>query len=198
MTEYLRTFLAIDLPDPIRKEIIRHLLSNRDLAKSSIKWVDKENLHITLKFLGRFDRSHVEPLNNLLTDHLITLPIFKMHFDRMGAFPNLHLPKVIWLGFGYPEILSRIYKQIEDSVEKLGYAADDRPFSPHLTLGRVRRDLPSGEIKNIGQILTSAKLNFQAEFIAERITFFQSELTREGPKYAKLFEVNLAPNPSLC
>jgi 2'-5' RNA ligase len=198
MPQELRTFLAIDLPDPIKEKIIGHLQTFRDLTKSSVKWVEKENLHITLKFLGKFGQSHIDHLNTSLTDRLKTISIFKMHIDRMGAFPNLHLPKVIWLGFDNPDNLSQIYKHIEDSVVKLGYAADNRSFSPHLTLGRVRRDLPGGEIKSVGQILASAELNFQAEFTAERITFFQSELSREGPIYAKLFEVNLTPNPSLC
>ena len=198
MTQYLRTFLAIELPDSIKKEILYYIQSYRDLAKSMIKWVNRENLHITLKFLGEFDQSHVQHLNFKLIDHLKSIPIFKIHIDRMGAFPNLHKPKVIWLGLDYPENFDQIYRHIEDSVVRLGYEADDKSFSPHLTLGRVRRDLSISEIKDIGQIMTSANLSFQAEFIAERVTFFQSELTREGPIYTKLFEVNLASSPSLC
>ncbi len=198
MTQYLRTFLAIELPDSTKKNIIDHIHHYRDLSKSMIRWVNRENLHITMKFLGKFDQTHVHRLKNLLTNSLKAIPVFKIHIDRMGAFPNLHTPKVVWMGFDYPENLDLIYRHIEDSIQTLGYEADDRPFSPHLTLGRVRRDLSHSEIKNTGQIMTSAELNFQSEFTAEKITFFQSELTREGPIYSKLFEINLVSNPSLC
>lgn len=198
MTQLLRSFLAIELPESNKEEIIDHIQRYRELTQSKIKWVTRENLHITLRFLGKFERSHVQQLNILLSSLLKTIPAFNLHIDRMGAFPNNHTPKVIWLGFDYPENLGQVYKHIEDCVVKLGYDPDDRPFSPHLTLGRVRRDLPNIEIRNIGQIIAGAGLNFQSEFIAERVTLFQSELTRDGPIYLRLFDVNLGANPSLC
>lgn len=198
MTQYLRTFLSIDLPESTKNEIISHIQRFKDLTQSKIRWVNRENLHITLKFLGKFDGSHIQPLDILLSDRLKTIPKFNIHIDRMGAFPNFHTPKITWLGFDYPENLSQIYKHIEDCVVKLGYEADDKPFLPHLTLGRVRRDLSNSEIKDIGQTMANVDLNIQAEFIAERVTLFKSDLTREGPIYSKLFEVKLASNPSLC
>jgi 2'-5' RNA ligase len=198
MTQVLRTFLAIELPDSTKNKIFDFIQPHRDLTKSLIRWVNWENLHITLKFLGEFDQTHVHQLNNLLTNCLNVIPVFKIHFDRIGAFPNLQKPKVVWLGFDYPENLHLIYRHIEENILKLGYEGDDRPFSPHLTLGRVRRYLSKSEIKNVGQIMSSVEFNFQSEFMVEKITFFQSDLTREGPIYTKLFETNLVSNPSLC
>lgn len=198
MTQYLRTFLAIELPTSVKNKIIDHIQSYRELSRSSIKWVDPENLHITLKFMGEFDRSHVTNLHDLLIDRLKGVLVFKIHIDHMGAFPNLHTPKVIWLGIDHLENLRLIFRDIEDCIVRLGYKADDRPFSPHLTIGRIRRDLSSAEIKNIGQRLSNSDTSFQAEFPVESVVFFKSELTREGPLYSKLFEVHLGKSSSLC
>ncbi|MBM3137602.1 MAG: RNA 2',3'-cyclic phosphodiesterase [Chloroflexi bacterium] len=198
MTQRLRTFLAIELPDSTKGNINDHIQTLRSFTKSSIKWVAQDNLHITMKFLGEFDPSHINKLHNLLTHTINSIPVFKIHIDRMGAFPNLRAPKVIWLGFNMSDNLRKIYRCIEESVVNLGYDADDRPFSPHLTIGRIRRDLPGDEIRNIGEAMSIGNFNLQSTFLVERVVFFQSELKKEGPIYSKLFEIFLDTKLPLC
>ena len=140
MPPFIRTFLAIDLPDPIKEEILEVIGKYRELTKSGIKWVNRENLHITLKFLGRFSTNHVSILEECLRSGLERISAFDLRIDQLGAFPNINRPKVIWMGFKRHANLDRVFAEIESCSQKLGYEKEDRPFFPHLTLGRISRN----------------------------------------------------------
>ncbi len=192
MPQSIRSFLAIDLPKSNKEEILEIIERYQKLTKSGIKWVSRENLHITIKFLGEFDPDHTPNLKDCIQANLQKIPKFDLRIDRLGAFPNSSKPKEIWLGFTCPPNLIQIHQYIEDCITQLGYEKDDRSFSPHLTIGRIRRDVSYSGIKEIGQVLSNIHFEFQTEFTAEKVTFFKSELSREGPKYTTLFEVSLS------
>ncbi|HSL85812.1 MAG TPA: RNA 2',3'-cyclic phosphodiesterase [Bacteroidales bacterium] len=192
MTEFIRSFLAIELPQSNQEEVLDLIRFYRELTPSEIKWVGRENLHITLKFLGRFQKEHIKDLRVCLVSEVEKIPSFPIAIDRLGAFPIIQKPKVIWLGFDRPKDLNLIFSHIEDCVVSLGYEVDDRPFSPHLTLGRIRRDASNNVIKDISQILMNTKFDFRSVFCATKLTLFQSELTKKGPIYSRIFDLELA------
>lgn len=184
----LRTFLAIELPESIRKrigEVQRELKSSR----ADVRWVSPQNIHLTLKFFGNIEESEIDPIAQSIEEPVrTTSPIFIM-VRGMGAFPGLKNPKVIWVGLhDEGKVLVSLQKRLEGELEKIGFPSEGRPFHPHLTLGRMRSNQGKDElVKGMERHREEEFGNFQAE----RVILFKSDLKPEGPIYTALREIRL-------
>ena len=172
----MRLFIALNIPEEIREKFA--LLTKRLKYKSKkISWVREENFHITIKFLGEAKEEKLPGISEAASFCVKSVSPFKVLFSGLGAFPDTENPRIIWAGVkdGSAELIS-IAAAIEDSMEKLGFAKEKRPFSSHLTLGRVR------SVKAAGLSFDELDSEF-GSFTAEQIDLMQSTLGPDGPEY---------------
>lgn len=182
----MRTFIAIEIEEPLRKEF-SFLQNELRKSQADVKWVEPKNMHLTLKFLGETKEEKVEKIKEVLKKLTQELRPFEITFCNLGAFPNLSSPRVIWIGIDKgKEELTKLARGIEEHLEELGFPKEKRPYSGHLTLGRIRSMKNKENLKKI----IEKKMEFQAEnkLYVNRIVFFRSELKPSGPIYTKLAE----------
>jgi 2'-5' RNA ligase len=189
----VRAFIAIDLPDALQKAIsltIEQLQLSTD--KTGVRWMPASNIHLTLKFLGEVPLSNMNVIQQLLNAEVSTHPHFKITVGHLGAFPNIKRPRVVWLGVEKPIELVALQRGIENATAKLGYPIEERPFSPHLTLGRVRENASSPELAILTAALERIKINYSGYVPVESVHFYKSELLSTGAVYTQLFSASLS------
>jgi 2'-5' RNA ligase len=177
----IRAFIAVNLAAPVIEEIAKVRLVLQD-AKGDIRWTRLEGLHLTLKFLGDIERNQVEPIlaalratmRNRLPPHIVA--------QGLGAFPNLRRPRVLWVGL-CGEGLQEMSEAIETALIPLDFPPEEREFTPHLTLGRVR------SLRGWEHVLARVKEYEPTRFgesTVDQVTLYQSELRPDGAVYTSL------------
>ena len=161
-------------------------------ASEAVRWVPAENIHLTLKFLGDVSLSNLELLKEMLLAEVREHTPFEFSVGGLGAFPNSTRPRVLWVGVQAPPELSTLQNNIEARMERIGYAREERPFSPHLTLGRVSRAATAREIHPLGETLKATKVGFLGAVYAESVCLFKSDLRPQGAVYTRLLAAPLA------
>ncbi len=182
----IRTFIAINLPDPVKKTIsmFQHDASGDGF---NVRWVKPENVHITIKFIGDIPQD----LADRIKDEVFSAPplykSFALACGGTGVFPNLKRPRVFWAGItkGVKE-LTEIAEIVDDRLAALSISRENRPFRAHVTIGRFSR---SPEDRAIRQFVSSELLSTE-DISVNKMTFMKSELKREGPEYSVLAEHN--------
>ena len=188
----IRAFIAIDLPNQIQESLEKQTARLRQtLGGDHIRWVPAQNMHLTLKFLGDVPASHLEFLKRMLAQSSSENSQFDLQISGLGSFPNSKRPRVIWVGVHAPTELASLQKSIEEGANRLGYNKEERPFSPHLTLGRVRQGIPSSELQKIGNTITSIQLGKIGTARVDSVHLYQSDLNSAGSVYTKLFSTTL-------
>jgi 2'-5' RNA ligase len=180
----LRTFLAVDLGKPIRDRCVA-LQEALQRAGAEVKWVEPDNLHVTLLFLGEVEDRDVAALCRAVADVCGRHHLFLASIQTVGCFPNPRRPRVVWVGVGEggPELVA-LHDDLERPLMKLGcYRREERRYTPHVTLGRIRGERPAAEL--------AAALNRQANWqggVTEvrEVRVLSSELTPQGPIYTVL------------
>ncbi|MGQ9801579.1 MAG: RNA 2',3'-cyclic phosphodiesterase [Candidatus Saccharicenans sp.] len=176
----MRIFIAIDLTTGIKTELARAVRLLKPVA-AGIKWVEPENYHLTLKFLGEVSESQVEVIKAVLEDVVSRHCSFQLTVKSTGSFPpGQSRMRVIWVGLeAEPELLA-LQSDLEDCLGQSGFEREERPFSPHLTIGRAREPQRQDRLKAELEKLGSKE--FGAMKVNE-ISLFESRLRPEGPEY---------------
>jgi RNA 2',3'-cyclic 3'-phosphodiesterase len=184
----IRSFLAIEIPVAILKEIKR-VQGDLRSSRIDVRWVDPEKIHLTLKFFGNIEESRIEPIVESIREPVqATLP-FSLQVSGVGAFPHLKNPRVVWVGLiDKAASLIPFQKEVEARLDQIGFPREDRPFQPHLTLGRAKSSRGKDELVGKMEKYKEEKLG---EFPVEGLTLFKSELTPSGPIYTRLRELRL-------
>ncbi len=184
----IRAFIAVELPDSVRQEVAS-LQADFKSSGADVKWVDPENLHLTLKFLGDIEESQTAALKEALGAGIGGLTPLDIHLEGIGAFPKTTFPRVIWVGVNQGEKqLVELGEKAEQACVGLGFPREERPFSAHLTIGRVRsKDRLAPLIKK----LQVAEFRATAPAPVTKIILFQSTLSPKGPIYTPLAEFPL-------
>jgi RNA 2',3'-cyclic 3'-phosphodiesterase len=188
----MRTFVAIDIPPEIR-DGIRELIATLRRAPSNVRWSRPEGLHITLKFLGEIPPDKVDSVKLTLQSLPAAEPI-AVSITGAGFFPNERAPRVLWLGIEAGPELAQLAARVEDSLAPLGIAKEDRPFSPHLTLGRIRDNVGITSLRDLLKRQEPLQLG---SFSATAFYLYESQLSSSGSIYKKMaqFPINSnAPN----
>jgi 2'-5' RNA ligase len=177
----IRAFIAVEVE---LTEALKNIHEKICACNCDIKPVDMHQMHITLRFLGDIDEKQVDDIAAVIARCGSTAP-FELKLHGMGAFPNLNHINVVWVGVANPEKLDQMATCINATLLEKGFPKEDKPFSPHLTLARVK----SG--KNIQALQRLILENKNAPFGAVNVNAVylkKSELRREGPIYTNLFE----------
>jgi RNA 2',3'-cyclic 3'-phosphodiesterase len=185
--ETVRTFIAVDVPREIKMELDGLIAKLREAAPD-IRWVRAANLHLTLRFLGEIARDSISGLAAELDKNLKGFGPFEISLANVGGFPNLKRARVIWVGSGQgSERLYELAPLVEKSCSVCGFEAADKPFSSHLTVGRVK--YPKGH-ERLTSLLDS--LHYESPlFSVEEVVVFKSDLMPAGPKYTRLESIRL-------
>ena len=189
----IRTFVAVDLPQPLRirlGEEIERLA--RLVGRDVVRWVRPSGIHLTLKFLGDVDPGRPDELVAAIRSAAVGRGPFSVDVGGVGCFPGPHRPRVVWMGIEEPSgVLARIQSDLEAALGPLGFPPEDRKFSPHLTLGRVRREARPVEAAKVGAILVGSPMVSMGEIEVREITLFRSQLKPGGAVYTPLGVVGL-------
>ena len=189
MDKTKRIFIAVELSDIVKEKLkeIQNVLYDSAL---SIKWVEEENFHITLKFLGELKESELLEVKKNLIEVISDQRSFEIGIDGLDAFPNLKHPKIIWAGIKKnKEKMVNLHEKIEARMVELGFEAEKHDYTPHITLGRLRKSEDDyGLIKEQIKDFPSA-LNMQE--LVDKVTIMESELTSEGPIYNAVARLDL-------
>jgi 2'-5' RNA ligase len=187
----LRAFIALELPAPLRQEIIKQTDRLRQqLGEDLIRWVPSENMHLTLKFLGDVPNNHLDFLKQALLQIADQSSAFDLQLSGLGSFPNSKMPRVLWIGIHTQTALHVFQQTLETTINKLGYKQEERPFSPHLTLGRARQNNSPADSVKIRDALKSIQLGKIGTARVNSVHLFKSDLTPAGSEYTKLFSAN--------
>ncbi|HDP69195.1 MAG TPA: RNA 2',3'-cyclic phosphodiesterase [Actinobacteria bacterium] len=186
----LRLFVALDLPDKLKDEI--GLLKNElNECIKNAKWVSKDNLHFTLKFLGNCKDDILPEIKSSLKDSVELFNSFSFSLKGIGAFPTKKRARVLWVGVSEgKEAVIDLRQAIEKSLASIGFAEDKGDHSPHITFARIRNH------RDVGKVLERVETkDFSDHLVAvNSVPLFSSRLTPNGPLYEKIFEIKLKSN----
>ena len=183
----LRTFIAIDFsPEIIRKisGIIKYFKTKTPAG--ALKWVAPENLHLTIKFLGEVPEGNLDKIKALINQTLVDTQAFGIGVEGLGMYPSAQKPRVIWLGIKGGEPIIKIHERLDSQLENLDIRPDNRGFSPHLTIARVRRNTDRETVKVIGETLSAYKVDSLGVCTIDHVVLYKSDLTPKGPIYTEL------------
>ncbi len=189
MGEMMRVFIAIELPGEARDGLVS---LQEELKKSGadVKWVEPENIHLSLRFIGDVAEDTAEKIKERLAATAAATGAFELTMRGIGAFPGLGDPRVIWAGIDRGvEGSARLAASLEAGLQSIGIAAEEKKFHPHITLGRVRSRKNGDKLRKL--IETTG---FEAGPIikVEYLTLFMSRLTPQGSVYTPLFKAKMA------
>lgn len=191
-TAQIRSFIAIELPDEVRSGLRKLQGELKSPGDNFVKWVAPDGIHLTLKFMGNITQQKVGQIVRILEQAVQGVSPFRLVVSGVGAFPNLGQPRVLWVGVsGEVDKLLTVQKCIDDGLVSLGFVKEMRPFTPHLTLARLREGASSGDRGSFGEIVTRKSPKFNYEMVVDGVNLMRSQLLPSGAVYSRLAEVKL-------
>ena len=181
----LRCFIAIEIPEAIKKAIISSIDSLKK-SGADVKWVSPENIHITLQFLGETEEARIPSIKEALDKILLPYSPFYIKIAGVGCFPDARRPRVIWVGTEESQPVINLQGDIARGMAKFGYREEERNFTPHLTIGRVKSNRNTRELSRKMDEIKAASFS---GFEVQNITLMKSELKPSGPIYYSLAEI---------
>ncbi len=195
--EQVRSFIAIELPDEVKKGLRELQAQLKAGGSAPVKWVDPANIHLTLKFLGNVAADRIDEISSAMTNAVQDTSTFKLEIKELGVFPNPRRVQIVWVGLGGEvDKLASLQQRIERGLEKLGFAPENRRFTPHLTLARIRDRATPRERERLGQLIAETEFATAQGFRVDSVKLMKSQLTPEGPIYSRLSSAELKPLPT--
>jgi 2'-5' RNA ligase len=184
MQEEIRCFISIDVEDPKILSGVRAVQSSLRSVGADLRIVGGENVHVTLKFLGNVQPEVLSKVKSVLSG--LSFSPFTLELKGAGAFPNLNRISIVWVGIGTGAAeVEAVYDQVEEGMSGLGFARENRRFSPHITIARVHTGRKREELARLLAELTE---NSFGSFTAEKVRLKQSILRSGGAQYHTLYE----------
>jgi len=187
----IRSFIAVDL-EPHVLDAVRTVQAELARAGADVRWVRPTGMHVTLKFLGAVEPARLERVHAALVDCVGRFPASPVQVRGLGAFPTLRRPRVVWAGLTGPG-LTDLAAEVDKGLVPLGFAAEKRAFTPHVTLGRVNS--PRGWPGLEERLQAHRDDDFGASAV-NAIVVYSSTLHRDGAVYAPLWTISLGGNKS--
>ena len=183
----MRIFIGLKLDKNVQDEIEKFLKPFKKLS-SPIRWVKPQNIHITLKFIGEVPGEKYSQMEENLTAATFNTGPFNLTLAGCGKFGKKESLNILWTGIAPNQKLEHIYNTIEDTLEKSGIEKETRPFKPHITVGRNKKNF---NFKSFFKIIEEKKDLPITEFTVDGFQLFKSRLTPSGPVYSILKEIPL-------
>jgi 2'-5' RNA ligase len=189
VAERIRTFIAVNLTDDLRARVIA-VQDQLRAAAPSVKWVDPAGMHLTLKFLGGVDADVVDGVIAATAAAVADAVEFELTLLGAGAFPRASSARVVWVGATEgAEQMADLAGRLERALEPLGFEPERRPYSAHMTLGRVK-SRPEPELREAIERLREAPVGSMR---VTSVAVMKSDLTPRGAIYTRLAEAPLVP-----
>ena len=193
MVETVRAFVAADLHQEVTDELARVVLALAGAGVRGLRTVRPESVHLTLKFLGNVPRSDIPAVTSAISSVVSQHQPFTVESGGFGAYPGEHSPRVLWTGVSGPEALFRLRAGIEESLTSLGFAADSRPWSPHLTLARIRDGTSNRDRRRAWNALIGLEPVARTTRVSS-VSLVASRLTPKGAVYSTIETFEMAQN----
>ncbi|MGA2159737.1 MAG: RNA 2',3'-cyclic phosphodiesterase [Dehalococcoidia bacterium] len=188
----IRAFIAIELPAELRKMMSDFQAGLKRPRQGYVKWVNPESVHLTLKFLGNIKQGQADSIKKELYDIAKDNKAFSIVTSRTGCFPNLKRVRVFWLGLdGDTDYLLKLQGQIDEALSHMGFAKENRPFTAHLTLARIKEDCSMGDKLEFSELVKDASFPRPFSMTVDTVSLMRSELTRAGAVYTRLAQFTL-------
>jgi 2'-5' RNA ligase len=184
----LRVFIALELPAEVKTQLgALSAALQRATPRGCVRWVRPEGIHLTLKFYGEVAPEAALPLHGVAEAAARSADSMAFTLGGVGAFPNLHRPRVIWAGLvGDVDGLRRLQREVEARSQPLGFAPEARGFNPHLTLGRVNQPLRGPDQDALTGALTRVTVEARSPFVVTTLALIRSEFRPGGSVYTTL------------
>jgi len=188
----IRSFIAVELPEAV-KTGLQQLQTELTLPRYSfVKCVSPEGIHLTLKFLGNISANKVTDITGVMEQASQGVNPFQLQLIEVGAFPNLKRPRVLWVGIkGEVDKLVDWQQRLDNGLVPLGFAKEARPFTPHLTLARLRENCSPGDRLHFGEMVARSHVEVDYNFTVTSLNLMRSQLFPTGAVYSRLAEVKL-------
>lgn len=190
----IRVFVALPISPEVKERIAQSIDKLKKQLPGPVRWVAVENIHVTLKFLGDTSQASLQDLTHTLSAVIGQQAPIQITIGGFGVYPNTKRPRVLWVGIQAPPELESLQRAIETACTRLGYPAEDKSFSPHLTIARIREDSPMTDLRPVLQNIQIGELG---TLKIETVTLFRSDLFPKGPKYTPLAHIPLAQNRNI-
>ena len=174
-----RIFLAIKIP-PTEKFNTLYQNLRFDLKNEKIKWVDSNNLHLTLKFFGETEEVKIEEISLFIDNIVSNTASFSFEISKLGIFGSNYQPKIIWLGINNNKALINLASTLLNNLKAIGFERDRQNFVPHLTLGRINY---LTDKERFNKIIKKNNISEIQTINVNEIFLFESILRKEGPPY---------------
>ena len=185
----LRCFIAISLPEELKAKIsgIQEKLKS---AGADVSWTRPEGMHLTLKFFGEIEDKRIPKIEKALDAVVDGIPTFTLSVSGMGTFPDMRRPRVIWIGLKEEGgNLLRLQRGVEEELKKTGFQSEDRRFTPHITLGRIRSNKNTDKLL---RLIEEGKVEELGSFDVSEVHLIKSELKPAGAEYTELYSIILS------
>jgi 2'-5' RNA ligase len=183
----MRTFIAIPIPEP-SLEMLEQMQRNLKASRAEVRWTRIASIHLTLKFLGEVDPAVIPAMAEALVVTSKEARHFDLQLAGLGCFPNENNPRVVWCGIqGDTDVLSHLQAGVETVCADFGFPPEDRPFRPHLTLGRVKG---RKNLKALADTVAKGS-DLESGFRADCFNIYKSVLQPSGAVYTVLETIAL-------
>lgn len=186
-TDGMRLFIALNIPED-EKDRIHQAVAPLRHANLPVRWVDPENFHVTLKFLGDVQEQTGKEITAALNEIAAKTDPFSVDVGGFGAFPTIRRPRVIWLGVQATPALRCLKQDVEWALTDIGFDRETRAFHPHLTLGRAQEQ-GAGVFRGLDEMASS--LEYDGGFHVETVDLMRSRPGKDGPRYSVMSESEL-------
>ncbi len=189
----VRSFIAIELPDGLKQELVRLQARLKSEAPPVVKWVDPSGIHLTLKFLGSVAVDRIGDITGAIEAAARGIAPFRLEVKGLGVFPSPRRVQVVWVGVEGEEAdkLKQLYQRLESNLARLDFAPESRPFSPHLTLARLRDRASPEERQGLGQLVARTGFEAAGTIEVDSIRLMKSQLTRESAIHSQISAIKL-------
>jgi RNA 2',3'-cyclic 3'-phosphodiesterase len=192
----IRVFVAVELPEELR-ERLGALRSQVAAVAEAAKWVGPDLLHVTLRFLGEIPVERLTAVEKATCAAAQEFEAVELYLDRTGTFPHERNPRVLWVGMqgdaGHASLL-RLQAAVEYRLDVFGFGREQKPFSPHITIARLRERSSAEERRALGTAwkgISSRLSNFHHSFPVNNVTVMRSDLRSDGPRYTPVSRIPL-------
>ncbi len=189
----MRTFVAVNIPVEIKQNLQKEIDQLRALiCGESVRWVRSQGIHLTLNFLGEISNSSLGEIRQTLEREIEKHPTCTLSVEGFGCFPNRRRPRVLWIGITEDQgTLAQVQSSINEKLVPLGFEKDGRTFHPHLTLGRVKRNVSTSDLIQIQDAINEFDVAQIGQFEVREIHLIESILKPTGAEYFTLGEYAL-------